>query len=80
MNKSKIKTSWSKWTPYDDDNEAEPRSIPENDVPLDSFNVSLPDALINAEVLLHQGEKKSGPFVKVRFCRHLTDNNGNIIG
>ena len=46
---------------------------------MDNFNVSLTDALINAEVLLHQGEKDSGPLVKVRVLRHIIDDNGNII-
>ena len=68
-----------KWTNYEDD-ENEPRTIPENGVPLDNFNVSLTDALINAEVLLHQGEDNSEPLVKARVLKHLTDENGNLIG
>ena len=78
MNKSYIKARNSRWTVYEDDDEV-PRTIPENDVSLDNFNVSLTDALINAEVLLHQGED-SAPLVKARVLKHLTDENGNIIG
>lgn len=40
------------WIPYED-NETKPHTMPENNVYLDNFNVSLPDSLINAEVLLH---------------------------
>ena len=54
--------------------------MPENDICLDNFNVSLTDSLINAEVLLHRGEADDGPLVKVLVIRHLTDKNGNLIG
>ena len=39
MNKSNIKASRSEWILYEDDDEEEPRTIPENDTPLDNFNV-----------------------------------------
>ena len=38
------------YIPYEDDEES-PRSIPENDI--HPINISLTDALINSEVLLH---------------------------
>ena len=47
-----------------------------------NFNVSLTDALNNAEVLLHQGEyssDSSGPLVKTRVFTHLTDEKSKII-
>ena len=67
------------WIPYEDD-ETKPHTMPENDICLDNFNVSLTDSLINAEVLLHRGEAGDGPLVKARVVRHLTDENGNLVG
>ena len=78
MKKSNVKID-NDWTNYEDD-ETEPRTIPENDVPLDNFNISLTDALINADVLLHQWEDNSEPLVKAIVLKHLTDVNGNLIG
>lgn len=45
-----------------EDNEEKPRSIPENDI--HPINISLMDALINSEVLLHHGEKSEEDVVK----------------
>ena len=67
------------WIPYEDD-ETRPHTMPENDIHLDNFNVSLTDSLINTYVLLHQGEVGDGPLVKARLIRHLTDENENLIG
>lgn len=53
MNKSKTKSSWTEWIPYDNDDKAELWFILENSIPLNNFNISLTDALINAEDLLH---------------------------
>ena len=44
------------------------------------INMSLTDALINAEVLLHRRENADGPLVNARVVRKLTDKNGNLIG
>ena len=67
------------WVPYEDD-EVSPIEMPENDICLDNFNVSLTDALINAELLLHRREDCNGPLVNARVVRKLTDKNGNLIG
>ena len=79
MNMPTLKSSDDEWIPYESD-ETEPRMMPENDIQMTHFNVSLTDALINAEVMLHQGEDNSGPLVKARVLKHLTDENGNFIG
>ena len=47
------------FVPYEDD-EVEPRSMPENDVKGLDMNISLVDAFVNAEVLLPQGEESEG--------------------
>ena len=78
MNKSNVKIN-NDWTTYEDD-ETKPRTIPENDIQLNHFNVSLTDALINAEVLLHQGEDNTKLLIKARVLKHLTDENGELIG
>ena len=67
------------WIPYEDD-EIEPCEMPENDICLENFNVSLTDALINAEVLLHRREDEDGPLINARVVRKLIDENGNLIG
>jgi hypothetical protein len=61
--------------PYSDDEEI-PCTIPENNVK--ALNISLTDALINAEVSLHQREDTIP--VQAKVLRHLIDDNGNIIG
>ena len=66
------------WIPYEDD-EVDPIEMPENEV-LDNFNISLTDALINAEFLFHRREDCDGPLVNARVVRKLTDKNGNLIG
>ena len=67
------------WIPYEDD-EIEPCEMPENDICLENFNVSLTDALINAEVLLHRRDDEDGPLINARVVRKLIDENGNLIG
>ena len=67
------------WIPYKD-YEKRYHKMPENYVCLDKFDISLTDSLINAEVLLHQGEADDGSLVKALVIRHLTDENGNLIG
>ena len=50
------------WIPYEDD-EVDPIQMPENDVCLDNCNISLTDALINAEVLLIEGRMHMVPLL-----------------
>ena len=69
------------WNSYDDEEE-EPHIIHENDIPLGNYNVSIAYSLIDAEVLLHQGERgddSDGKLLKTKVLNHLTDENGNLI-
>ena len=72
------------YVPYEDD-EVEPRSMPDNDVKGLDMNISLVDAFVNAEVLLPQGEESEGyneecTLVKAKVIRHFCDEDGNIMG
>jgi hypothetical protein len=70
-----VSSNKATFIPYSDDEEI-PRTIPENDV--QELNISLTDALINAEVSLHQGEDAVP--VQAKVLRHLVDEHGNVIG
>ena len=69
------------FTPYKD-NKKELKLIPENNV--SDMNISLVDTFMNAEVLLHQGEKSKGyegnNLVKAKVILYFCDEHGNIIG
>ena len=56
--------------------------MPENNIP--NLSISLVDALINAEVLLPQGEESEGyagsNLIQVKVISHFCDENSNIIG
>ena len=79
MQEKKSDKASREWIPYEDD-ETRPHTIPENDISLDNFNVSLTDSLIKDEVLLHRGEVGFGPLIKDRVIRYLTHENANVIG
>jgi hypothetical protein len=76
MTLSPVSNEKATFVPYSDDDE-DPRIIPENDI--SALNISLVDALINAEVSLHQGEE-STEAVQAKVLRHLVDEHGNVIG
>ena len=67
------------WIPKEED-ATKPHTMPDNDICLDNFNVSLTYSLVNDEVLLHRVEADDEPLVKARVIRHLTEKNGNLIG